>query len=66
MHVMMKNSRWQKAKYMQDKDFDAYQKVLRALSHRYINVIEDATDSSDEGSFHWSYSFLVNKYLFWS
>ena len=41
-----------KAKYMQDKDFDAYQKVLRALSHRYINVIEDATDSSDEGSFH--------------
>ena len=51
---------------MQDKDFDAYQKVLRALSYRYINVIEDATDSSDEGSFHWSYSFLVNKYLFWS
>ncbi|CAF1154928.1 unnamed protein product [Rotaria sordida] len=41
-----------KTKYMQDKDFDAYQKVLRALSHRYINVIEDATDSSDEDSFH--------------
>ena len=37
---------------MQDKDFDVYEKVLRALSHRYINVIEGATDSSDEGCFH--------------
>ena len=37
---------------MQDTDFDAYQKVLRALCHRYINVIEDATDNSDEDSFH--------------
>ena len=36
---------------MQDKDFDDYQKFLRALSHRYINVIEDATDSSDKGYF---------------
>ena len=48
MHVMMKNSSWQK----QNKDFDAYQKVLCALSHRYVNIIEDATNGSDEGFFH--------------
>ena len=42
-----------KAKYLQDKDFDGDPKVLRALSHRYINVIEDARDNSDEDSFHW-------------
>ena len=59
MHVMMKNSSW----HMQDKDFDAYQKALHALSHRYVNVIEDAKDSSDEDALHCLYSFLVNKYL---
>ena len=41
-----------KAKYMQDKHFDAYQKVLRTLYHRYINVIEDAIDNSDEDPLH--------------
>ena len=34
------------------KGFDAYQKVLRTLSHHYINVIEDVRDSSDEDAFH--------------
>ncbi|CAF1310902.1 unnamed protein product [Didymodactylos carnosus] len=37
-----------KTKDIEDKDFDSYQKVLRALSHRYIDVIKDAGDSSDE------------------
>ncbi|CAF4835054.1 unnamed protein product, partial [Rotaria sp. Silwood1] len=33
-----------KTKYIQDEDFDAYQKTLRAVSHRYIHVIKDAKD----------------------
>ena len=37
-----------KAKYMQYMGFDTCQKVLHALFHRYINVIEDARDNSDE------------------
>ena len=37
-----------KKRYIQDDDFDAYRKVLRSISHRYINVIRDAKDSSDE------------------
>ena len=37
-----------KTKYIQDQDFNAYQKVLRAISHRYIFVIKDAKESSDE------------------
>ncbi|CAF1585882.1 unnamed protein product [Didymodactylos carnosus] len=37
-----------KTKYIEDEDFDRYQKVLRALSHRYIDVIKDAGDSNDE------------------
>ena len=37
-----------KKKYIQDEDFDAYQKTLRAVSHRYIKIIKDAKDSSDE------------------
>ncbi len=37
-----------KRKYIQDQDFDAYQKVLRSISHRYIDVLKDAKDSSDE------------------
>ncbi len=37
-----------KGKYIQDQDFDAYQKVLRSISHRYIDVLKDAKDSSDE------------------
>jgi hypothetical protein len=34
--------------YIHDSDFDAYQKVLRSISHRYIKIIKDAKDSSDE------------------
>ncbi|CAF0927876.1 unnamed protein product [Didymodactylos carnosus] len=37
-----------KTKYIEDKDFDRYQKVLRALSHRYIDVIKDAGDNINE------------------
>ena len=37
-----------KIKYSQAQDFNAYQKVLRAISHRYIYVIKDAKDSNDE------------------
>jgi hypothetical protein len=37
-----------KRKYIQDQDFNSYQKVLRSLSHRYIDVLKDAEDSSDE------------------
>ncbi|CAF1129795.1 unnamed protein product [Rotaria magnacalcarata] len=37
-----------KKKYIQDEDFDSYQKVLRAISHRYIYIIKDTKDSSDE------------------
>ena len=37
-----------KRKYVQDQDFDAYQKVLRSISHRYIDALKDAKDSSDE------------------
>ncbi|CAF0929766.1 unnamed protein product [Didymodactylos carnosus] len=36
-----------KTKYIEDKDFDSYQKVLRALSHWYTDVIKDAADSGD-------------------
>jgi len=28
--------------YIQDQDFNAYQKVLRSISHRYIDVLKDA------------------------
>jgi hypothetical protein len=31
-----------------DHNHGAYQKVLRSISHRYIDVIQDAKDSSDE------------------
>jgi hypothetical protein len=37
-----------KKKYLQNKDFCAYQKVLRSISHRYIDIIKDAKDTSDE------------------
>ncbi|CAF1545159.1 unnamed protein product [Rotaria sordida] len=37
-----------KKKYIQDEDFDAYQKTLRTVSHRYIHILKDAKDSSDE------------------
>jgi hypothetical protein len=37
-----------KRQYIQDQDFDTYQKVLRSISHRYIDVLKDAKDSSDE------------------
>ena len=37
-----------KKSYIHDNDFDAYQKVLRSISHRYIKIIKDAKDSTDE------------------
>ena len=37
-----------KNKYILDKDFDAYQKVLRSISHRYIDILKDTIDSSNE------------------
>ena len=37
-----------KKEYIQDEDFDSYQKVLRTVSHRYIHIIKDANDSSAE------------------
>ena len=37
-----------KKSYIYDNDFDAYQKVLRSISHRYIKIIKDAKDSTDE------------------
>jgi hypothetical protein len=33
---------------IQDKDFHDYQKVLRTVSRRYIYIIKDVKDSSDE------------------
>ena len=52
-----------KAIYIQDKDLDDYQKVLRALSCRYINLIEDARNSNDDDFFHSLHSCLIKKYL---
>ncbi|CAF3864671.1 unnamed protein product [Rotaria sordida] len=40
-------------KYVQDKDFGAYQKTLRSISHHYIHIIKDAKDSSDEKQHPW-------------
>ncbi|CAF0908763.1 unnamed protein product [Rotaria sordida] len=37
-----------KRKYIQDQDFNSYQKVVQSISHRYIDVLKDAKDSSDE------------------
>ena len=37
-----------KTKYIQDQDFNTYQKVFRAISHWYIFVIKNAKESSDE------------------
>jgi hypothetical protein len=28
--------------YIQDQDFNAYENVLRSISHRYIDVVKDA------------------------
>ena len=36
-----------KIRYMQDQDFNAYQKVLQSISHRSIDVLRDSTNSSD-------------------
>ena len=33
-----------KTRYIQDQDFDAYENVLRAISHWYIYVIKDGKD----------------------
>ena len=35
-------------KYIQNQDFNAYQKVLRSISHRCIDVLKDTKNSSDE------------------
>ena len=37
-----------KIKYIQDQDFNAYEKVLRSISHRYIDILKDTTNSSDD------------------
>ena len=37
-----------KTRYVQVLDFDAYQNIFRAISHRYLYVIKDAKDSRDE------------------
>jgi hypothetical protein len=37
-----------KKKYFQNKDFCTYQKVLRTISYRYIDIIKDAKGTSDE------------------
>jgi hypothetical protein len=35
-------------KYIQDKDFDADQKVLQVVSHHYFDIINEAKDRIDE------------------
>ena len=35
-----------KMKYIQDQDFNACQKVLRSISHRYIDVLKDTKNST--------------------
>ena len=37
-----------KSRYVQVQAFHAYQKVLKPISHRYLYVIKNAIDSSDE------------------
>ena len=37
-----------KKQYIHDEDFAAYLKVLRSISHRYINILKDAQDVSDD------------------
>ena len=37
-----------KRNYAQDKEFNAYSKVLRTVSHRYIDILKDAKNTSDE------------------
>ncbi len=50
--------------YIQDQDFNAYQKVLRSISHRYIDVLKDAkivVTKSKVLLFFCSYSSSMNK-----
>ena len=44
--------------YIQDEDFDSYQKVLRTVSHRYIHIIKVVNDSSAEEEFAFSLVIL--------
>jgi hypothetical protein len=37
-----------KKRYSENHDYDSYQKILRTISHRYIDIVKDAKDSSDE------------------
>ncbi|UJR23426.1 hypothetical protein I4U23_026431 [Adineta vaga] len=37
-----------KKKYIQDSDFVFYQKFLRSVSHRYIDILKNTKDNSDE------------------
>ena len=37
-----------KIKYIQGQDFNVYQKVVRSISHCYIDVLKDTKNSSDE------------------
>ena len=50
-----------KSRYVQAQDFVIYQKVLKAISHRYLYVIKDDKDSSNE---HWVIVvLLINVYF---
>ena len=37
-----------KIKYIQAQDFNAYQKVLRSISHCCIDILKDTKNSSDK------------------
>ena len=37
-----------KRNYAQDKEFNAYSTVLRTISHRYVPILKDGKDTSDE------------------
>jgi hypothetical protein len=45
--LLVVNNR-KKRKYIQDKDFDADQKVLQVVSHHYFDIINEAKDRIDE------------------
>ena len=37
-----------KKEYIENQNFDVYQKVLQTISRRYIDIVKDVKDSSDE------------------
>ena len=50
-----------KRKYSQDRDIDVYQRILRTVSHRYIDLLKAA---KDENGFLLDVLSFVNKYCF--